>query len=158
MASDHLFFLPFSWKIPCMWSLLKFYHWLCVYRSLSLGPSRVIFRGEATVLFYMLSLSLRALFWGVSCFPGFLSNPCFLRQYSWFLRQHTVLPSFLRAAPREVHSWGAGGPCVARRCLSLVHDFTWACSLTCQPDSRFPIPARFPFPQGIVEPISVDSP
>ena len=38
----------------------------------------------------------------------------------------------------------------------LVRGFTWACSLTCKPDSRFRIPDRLPFPQGTGESSSAD--
>ena len=42
---------------------------------------------DVTFLFAMMYLSPCLLFWGVSRFPVFLSNPCFLRQNTWFLRQ-----------------------------------------------------------------------
>ena len=42
--------------------------------------------------------------------------------------------------------------------LGLTHVFSRACSLTCQPDSRFQIPARLPFLQGPGDPSSTGHP
>ena len=68
-----------------------------------------------------------------------------------------VLPWFLRAVPRAVHGGGGGG---SRGwlggVLGLVRVFSRACSLICQQDSRFHIPARLPFLQGTGELISAD--
>ena len=41
---------------------------------------------------------------------------------------------------------------------SLVHVFTWACILTCQPDSQVRIPVRIPFLQGTGGASSADHP
>ena len=91
----------------------------------------------------MFSLSLRLLFWGVARFPGFLSDPFFLRQNTCFLRQYPVLPRFLHTLPRMVHS-GGGVPVWLGGVCSLVCGFTRACGLTFQP--RFPIPDPSPAP------------
>ena len=45
-----------------------------------------------------------------------------------------------------------GGVCI------LVRGVTLACSLNCQPDPQFRIPARLPFQQGNGEPSSADHP
>ena len=69
----------------------------------------------------MLPLPLRLLFQGVYLFPGFPSDPWFLRQNSCFLRRYPVLPRFLHAVPRMVRGGGGGGrglgTCVASRRL-----------------------------------------
>ena len=62
----------------------------------------LMFMGRATVLFSILLSSLCILFWGVSRFTGFPSNPC-------FLRQNPMLPWFLRQVPCVVCNWGGGG-------------------------------------------------
>ena len=61
---------------------------------------------DDTGLFSMLSLSLRLLFRGVSCFPGFPTDTLFLRQNPCFLCQYPVIPRFLREIPRmlQIHS------------------------------------------------------
>ena len=57
-----------------------------------------------TLHFY--SLCCLCLFiYSFSIFPGFLSNPYFLRQYP-------MLPGILRAIPRVVRGWGGGYPCM----------------------------------------------
>ena len=115
--------------------------------------------GDATVLFYILLLSLHLLFWGVSRFPGFLSDPWFLRQNPFFLRQYPVLPRCIRAVQCVVCSGGGRGvPVWLGGVHRLVHGFTWACSLTCQPNLRLHIPSRTPLPQGTGQPSSADHP
>ena len=84
----------------------------------------------------MLYLSLRPLSWYVSCFPGFPSNPC-------FLRQNPVLPGILRVILRVLR--GGGGPCMASRRLQPL---TW-----CYPGVRFNLLARSPIPVPIPVPV-----
>ena len=66
------------------------------------------YKMEATVLLALLSLSPHPLFWDISRFPGFPSNPLFLRRNPWFLRQNPVLPGVLRAVLRMVRGGGGG--------------------------------------------------
>ena len=112
----------------------------------------LMFMGRATVLFSILLSSLCILFWGVSRFTGFPSNPC-------FLRQNPMLPWFLRALHRVVRGLGGGGGGSLWwivGVLGFLHLFSRACSLSCQPDSWFQIPAWLSFPQGTGEPSSAD--
>ena len=64
-------------------------------------------QSNITVLFTILCLFLRPLFWGVSCFPGLPSYPCFLRLNTCFLRRYPVLPGILRVVLCMVRG---GGP------------------------------------------------
>ena len=82
----------------------------------------------------MFYLSLHLIFRGVSRFPVFPSNPCFLRRYP-------VLPRVLHVVPRMVRGGRAGGgvgPCVARRRLQP--------RTGCYPGVQFILPARSPIP------------
>ena len=105
----------------------------------------------------MLSSSLHLLLRGVSRFTGFPSNLLFLRQNTCFLHRYPILPRFIREVPHVVHS-GGGSPGWLGGVHRLIHIFTWACSLTCQTNSRFQISVRLPLLQGTGEPISADHP
>ena len=100
------------------------------------------------VLPYMV-LSLRLLFWVVSRFPAFPSDPCFYANIPDF---YTEIPCWYFSTcctACAVCKWGEGG--FTGWCggvPSLAHVFTRACDLTCQPDSNFHIPVRITFPQG----------
>ena len=83
------------------------------------------------------------------------------RQNPWFLRQFTVLPRVLRAVLRVVRGgrdWGMGPPVWIGGVFSLVPDVNQACSLTCQTDSRFWVPAQILFLQGTGDMSSADHP
>ena len=109
---------------------------------------------EADFLLSML-LSLRLLFRVVSRFSVFPSGPFFLRQYPCFVRRNPLLLFFTCCTAHSAqvggggHEWRGGAP-------SLVYVFKQACDLTRQPDYRFWIPFRIPFPQVTGESSSTD--
>ena len=93
--------------------------------------------------------SLRLLFRVISCFPVFLSDPCFLRQYPCFLCRNPLLLIFHVLYPAWCASgeWG-GVPWVAWR-----HSWPRTCfyaDMLFNPLTQVPIPdpSPAPFPTG----------
>ena len=95
------------------------------------------------VLFSML-LSVRLLFWVVSVFPVFLSDPCCLCRNYCFICRNPVLPWFLFMVPRAVPDWGMGGS------LGWRGSILGLLGVYFNLPTRFPIPAPIPalFPAG----------
>ena len=90
------------------------------------------------------------------CFP---SDPCYIRQFPWYVRRSISLLTSPCGTTCVVQEWGGGGggwhgwrggiPGLACK-FKLVHN------LLCQTDSWYRVPVRFPFPQRTGESISVD--
>ena len=106
---------------------------------------------DATVSISMV-LSLRLLFWLVSCFPVLLSNPWFLSRYPWVLCQNPLLLIFhmLRTGSDQNGGWGGCGGFLWVAWMRLWPRTIFYAGVQFNLPTRFPVldPSPAPFPTG----------